>query len=113
MSLINITLTTHGDPQTQYNVITLSVDGKDVHATGGHLDPYSALLEMTRWLAVERENLLDDLAREAGHFVDFEPKTTMTSIFTSTSSTYDFEDGHRLGCNCKTCRDSFGGKAGD
>lgn len=103
MSLINITLTTHGDPQTQYNVITLSVDGKDVHATGGHLDPYSALLEMTRWLAVERENLLDDLAREAGHFVDFEPKTTI----------YDFEDGHRLGCNCKTCRDSFGGKAGD
>jgi len=45
-----IILTTKGKNEDPYSVITLKVDDKELHQTGGYKDPYSALLEMANWL---------------------------------------------------------------
>lgn len=45
-----IILTTNPGKTQPYSIVTLRIDGEEVHSTGGYADPYSALLEMANWL---------------------------------------------------------------
>lgn len=60
-----VIISTTGDKETPFNVCTLVIDGKDVHATNA-ADPFSALQLMTQWLAEQYGELFQLVAEGGG-----------------------------------------------